>query len=387
MNTNHISDKTPEYYQQNWVRVPVNWTPEVQLAGGTLQVSDDGALVVRKSGLYEVQYMFDHPLPQGDCDMQKSSSNLYSNLPTAPWTPGEGIFSGKNPRPDVSKYQHHWMPPLNQGEIRSSYRVESSRQPTDNRLKCGCVLQSRIKIMTGAKNIKPATNGRLQHLEAGDRLEMHFWLLVARGTPPGEREVRDQCSLDSTKEHIVLLDNATEEPEPKRIFASAPWIKLTLVAVKPDSDVDVDYVPLGPYQLPVLAADELMPLKLCKELVSLYIKGDGNRVIDHLSFLEGLTNLEELVLVDTRVEDLSPLSALTRLKKLHITGLDLKCGKHVSLTPLASLTALEELSLAGSKSITDAVPIGTLVALKGIDLSASGIVNHTPLQQPGLVIR
>ena len=39
-----------------------------------------------------------------------------------------------------------------------------------------------------------------------------------------------------------------------------------------------------------------MPLKLCKNLVCLHIKGGGGKVIDHLSFLQGLTNLEDLVL-------------------------------------------------------------------------------------------
>ena len=46
----------------------------------------------------------------------------------------------------------------------------------------------------------------------------------------------------------------------------------------------------------VLSADELLPLKLCTGLVSLHLKAGKGKVIHHLRFLEGLTNLKELVL-------------------------------------------------------------------------------------------
>ena len=35
-------------YDQNWVTVPVDWVPEVKLAGDMLEASVDGALVVKK---------------------------------------------------------------------------------------------------------------------------------------------------------------------------------------------------------------------------------------------------------------------------------------------------------------------------------------------------
>ena len=127
---------------------------------------------------------------------------------------------------------------------------------TGNRLKCGCVLYTRIKIMTGAQSIAPATNGRVHHLEAGDRIEMQFWLLVSRNRQKQTElnsQAHDTCEHGEgggTKEHTVRLDNTSDEEEPKILFASAPWLKFTLVAVKPDSDNDVDHVPLSPYQLP-----------------------------------------------------------------------------------------------------------------------------------------
>ena len=39
-----------------------------------------------------------------------------------------------------------------------------------------------------------------------------------------------------------------------------------------------------------------MPLKLCSQLVSLYVKAGKGKIIDHLRFLQGLTNLQELSL-------------------------------------------------------------------------------------------
>ena len=127
---------------------------------------------------------------------------------------------------------------------------------TGNRLKCGCLLFSRIKIVTGAQRTTPATSGRVHHLEAGDRIEMHFWLLVGRNrqnqcdTNPQAHDTCVHGQGGSTEAHTVRLDNTSDEEEPKLLFSSAPWIKFTLVAVKPDGDNDVDHVPLSPCQLP-----------------------------------------------------------------------------------------------------------------------------------------
>ena len=48
INTAQTWDDEPEKYEENWVQVAVDWMPEVQLAGGTFEVSSDGALVVKK---------------------------------------------------------------------------------------------------------------------------------------------------------------------------------------------------------------------------------------------------------------------------------------------------------------------------------------------------
>ena len=139
----------------------------------------------------------------------------------------------------------------------------SAKKEQFTSLDCGCVLYGRMKMMTGPKNIMPATNGRVYNLDAGDRIEMQFWLLVSRSKDPKNPSsgiVLDTCQIGGTNEHTVRLDDTSDEVEPKQLFASVPWIKFTLVAVKPDSDVGVDHVPLSPHQLPgTLQARGLAP--------------------------------------------------------------------------------------------------------------------------------
>jgi len=128
------------------------------------------------------------------------------------------------------------------------------------RLKCGCVLHSRIKIVQGDDSIAAATHGCVYYLEAGDRIEMQFWLLVSRNIYStcwckDRNAPHDTCALGKgggpvSISHTVRLDQTSEEEDPKRIFSSAPWIKFTLVGVKPNDDNDIYSFPLSSCQLP-----------------------------------------------------------------------------------------------------------------------------------------
>ena len=159
-------------------------------------------------------------------------------------------------------------------------------------------------------------------------------------------------------------------------------LSLTLLAEKVEQPQTLQASVLQPGQLPLLSADELMPLQLCRGLRVLELRGEA---ITHLNFLAGLTELAELTLAGTRAADLGPLAGLPKLKRLHLTGLRLD-GPAVPTAPLAALALLEELSLAGSASVEDAVPIGKIPALRKLVLAGSGVANRNPLQQPGLVI-
>ena len=400
-------DFDPRGFQENWIRGPVNWTPEVKLTGGCFEAGDDGALVVKRPGLYEVHYMFDCPHRDADLDPYGLSLSCpYWGVkrecyPTAPWnhveTPTAWTISKDNKVPDLYVSRAGtgaWLPPDGRGVVNSTPwgTLHSERHKTsiENRLTCGCVLYARINIEQGADRTTPGTHGRIFHLESGDRIEMQFWLHAARARTIDSKydSVQPTCKLGDggLKEHVVRLDDCSKACVQERLFATAPWLKFTLVADKPESDHDVGHVPLRADQLPALSADDLMPLQLCTRLSSLHVKGGPGAELNHLRFLQGLTNLSELVVTDARASDLAPIGELTNLTRLHITGLELGSGAMVSIQPLSSLQDLTELSLHGSSSIIDGVPLGKLVSLKGLDLTASGIVNRTPLQQPGLVI-
>ena len=151
--------------------------------------------------------------------------------PTQPWTYVATSTSGT------------WSPPKGSGEIQSSRWGNCSEL---NRLTCGCVLFARIKMEQGAGRTKPGTNGRIYHLEAGDRIEMQFWLHVARNA----QEITCKLGGGGTQEHTVTLDDCQPGCVQKSLFDTAPWLKFTLVADKPESDHDVGHVPLRADQLP-----------------------------------------------------------------------------------------------------------------------------------------
>ena len=127
-----------------------------------------------------------------------------------------------------------------------------SQEISKNRLACGCVLYARIMMEQGADRFKPGindrifTNDRIYHLEPGDRITTQFWLQVARNGQAVTCKLRGE-------EHAVRLDDCELYPQrnvQRRHFDTAPWIRFTLVADKPESDHDVGHVPLRADQLP-----------------------------------------------------------------------------------------------------------------------------------------
>ena len=46
----NMTDQDPQYFQENWVRGRVDWTPEVKLTGDCFEAHVDGALVVKRVG-------------------------------------------------------------------------------------------------------------------------------------------------------------------------------------------------------------------------------------------------------------------------------------------------------------------------------------------------
>jgi hypothetical protein len=95
--------------------------------------------------------------------------------------------------------------------------------------------------------------------------------------------------------------------------------------------------------------------------------------VDNLKPLAGLTELEELILQDTRISDLTPLSELRSLKRLEIRG-----SQVADLAPLANLTQLETLVLTDSQ-IEDLTPLSKLNRLKRLFLYNNKITDIRPL--------
>ena len=102
-------------------------------------------------------------------------------------------------------------------------------------------------------------------------------------------------------------------------------------------------------------------------------------VLPELGRSRGPVTLSEaagLVVLDLRsnkIEDVSPLTALTRLWRLRLSG-----NRIVDVSPLASLTNLRELSLS-SNEIVDVSPLTALTRLYWLELSYNEIIDVSPL--------
>jgi Leucine-rich repeat (LRR) protein len=95
--------------------------------------------------------------------------------------------------------------------------------------------------------------------------------------------------------------------------------------------------------------------------------------IDSLGPVSQLYQLEELVIQDTQISDLSALTGLRNLKRLEIRGSQVS-----DLSPLANLTRLETLIVANSQ-VEDLKPLSNLTNLKRLFLYNNQIRDIRPL--------
>ena len=129
----------------------------------------------------------------------------------------------------------------------------------------------------------------------------------------------------------------------------------------------------------------LEPIKTMRFL--LYLKLPGNENLGDISPIQGLTNLEELVLGNTGVSDLAPLANLTKL-----TWLDLKNNQIQDISALANLTKLTYLNLwnkadddgippvpKGHNQVRDIGPLAKMTEMEYLYLDDNRIRDLTPL--------
>lgn len=117
--------------------------------------------------------------------------------------------------------------------------------------------------------------------------------------------------------------------------------------------------------------EDLTPLTDLTALQRLHL--NGVRAGD-LSPLAGLTALQELYLNYATVSDLSPLAGLTALQRLELQDTEVS-----DLAPLARLTALQSLDLSGATQVSDLRPLAGLTALQGLYLRDTQVTDLVPL--------
>lgn len=96
--------------------------------------------------------------------------------------------------------------------------------------------------------------------------------------------------------------------------------------------------------------------------------------IKDISFLKDFTNLKRLILSTSKVSDLKPLSGLTNLRILGVSG------EFSDLTPLSGLTNLTHLYLS-SDNLSDLKPIESLNKLDYIFLVSCSLKDISPLSK------
>jgi Leucine-rich repeat (LRR) protein len=103
-----------------------------------------------------------------------------------------------------------------------------------------------------------------------------------------------------------------------------------------------------------------------------------NKILSSSDLLQlpHFANLVEIEMIDCEIEDLSPISGLTKLTTLNLTG-----NKIVVVSSLSGLTNLTTLNLSGNK-IADVSPLSGLSNLTTLNLSGNKIVDIDSLSKP-----
>ena len=116
--------------------------------------------------------------------------------------------------------------------------------------------------------------------------------------------------------------------------------------------------------------DDLTPLSGLGNLQRLHVSGTW---VTDLTPLSGLVSLQTLDVSRTQVTDLTPLAGLASVQSL-----DLSETRVTDLTPLSGLTSLQSLDLSQTR-VTDLTPLAGLTSLQWLDFSQTQVTDLTPL--------
>jgi len=136
----------------------------------------------------------------------------------------------------------------------------------------------------------------------------------------------------------------------------------------PNLHMIIDFQRVKIRRRPVKLSD-ISPLSGLTGLTSLDLSGCDQ--LTDLSPLANLTNLTSLDLAGcSKIADLSPLADLVRLELLDISAWDSDTPLN-DISPLANLTALKSLNLRSRTNLSDLTPLGELAELESLDLEGS----------------
>lgn len=119
-----------------------------------------------------------------------------------------------------------------------------------------------------------------------------------------------------------------------------------------------------------LSASDVEPLKYCRDVKYLDL---GHNIIEDISFVSEMTQLEVAILAINYWADASPLENCQKLEYLEI--FNTRC---TDLSPLAKLPELKHLNIAWIKGLEDISP---LYSMTGLERLWIGCVNQVPQEQ------
>ena len=173
---------------------------------------------------------------------------------------------------------------------------------------------------------------------------------------------------------LLPLSVAVSVPDPNLAAAVR-----ALLGLKPrEAITQVDMLKLSHfYPIPRKNITDFTGLEYATNLRVLDLWDHPVRNLDRLiPMIAGLTNLRELRLTYTQIEDVTPLAELTKLKDLR--ELRLRGNKISDVNPLAALTSLHKLWL-DSNQVSDITPLNELMNLRELRLNNNHISDITSL--------
>jgi len=118
---------------------------------------------------------------------------------------------------------------------------------------------------------------------------------------------------------------------------------------------------------------ENLPIEFNKEVNLLHVSIVGT-IIEDVSFLEFMTNIDHLTMTDAGIEDISALENLVKVEQLNLRG-----NKIEDISALSEMHQLRYLNLQGN-NVSTIEPLTDLESLYDVVLSYNPVYNLSPLR-------